>query len=244
MTEFSEYIVYVDESGDHGLVNIDPQFPVFALSFCLLKKEDYIDTIVPAFQRFKFDIWGHDAVVLHENDIRKSKGDFAFLLTDPDLRRHFYDELSKLIETTPMMIFASVIDKEKHRAQYIDPWSPYRIGLLFCMERLLNRLMGDGQAGKTVHIVFESRGKAEDKELQDEFHRICENRKNWGYRSPDFSLIDFKPVFVKKAANATGLQLADLTARPIALRQLRPNQPNRAADIIWPKIGENLKCFP
>lgn len=243
MTEFSEYIVYVDESGDHGLVNIDPQFPVFALSFCLLKKKDYIDTIVPVFQRFKFDIWGHDAVVLHENDIRKSKGDFAFLLTDPDLRHRFFDDLNNLIETTPMTIFASVIDKEKHRAQYINPWNPYRIGLLFCMERLLNRLMEDGQAGKTVHIVFESRGKVEDKELKDEFHRICENKKDWGWRNSNFSLINFKPVFVKKAANATGLQLADLTARPIALRQLRPNQPNRAVDVIWPKIGD-LKCFP
>ena len=243
MSEFSEYIVYVDESGDHGLVSIDPEFPVFALSFCLLKKEDYIDTIVPAFQRFKFEIWGHDAVVLHENDIRKSKEDFAFLLTDPDLRRCFFDELNKLIETTPMAIFASVIDKEKHRARYPNPWNPYQIGLLFCMERLLNWLMENEQEGKTVHIVFESRGKAEDKELQDEFHRICENRQNWGWRSLDFRLINFKPVFVKKAANATGLQLADLTARPIALRQLRPDQSNRAADIIWPKIGD-LKCFP
>lgn len=242
MSEFSEYIIYVDESGDHGLVSIDPQFPVFALSFCLLKKENYIDTIVPAFQRFKFDIWGHDTVVLHESDIRKSKNDFAFLLTDPDLRHRFYDELNKLIETTPMTIFASVIDKERHRAQYIDPWNPYRISLLFCMELLLNRLIRDGQAGKTVHIVFESRGKVEDKELKDEFHRICENRKNWGYCNSDFSLIDFKAVFVKKAANATGLQLADLTARPIALKQLRPNQPNRAWDIIQPKL--DLKCFP
>ena len=59
---------------------------------------------------------------------------------------------------------------------------------------------------------------------------------------PVFAL-SFKPVFVKKAANATGLQLADLTARPIALNQLRPNQPNRAFDIIDPKVGA-LKCFP
>ena len=241
MTDFSEYIVYVDESGDHGLVNIDPHFPVFALSFCLLKKEDYIGTIVPAFQRFKFDIWGHDAIVLHEHDIRKSKGDFAFLLTDPVRRDHFYDALNKLIANTPMTIYASVVDKEKHRAKYINPWNPYEIGLLFCMERLLTRLMGDGQVGKTVHIMFESRGKVEDKELKDEFHRICENR-NWGYRNLDFSRIDFKPVFVKKSANATGLQIADLTARPIALKQLRSDQANRAWDIIQPKL--ELRCFP
>ena len=243
MAEFSEYIAYADESGDHGLGSIDPQFPVFALSLCLLKKEEYIDTIVPAFQRFKFDVWGHDAVVLHENAIRKSKGDFAFLLTNADLRRRFYEDLNNLVETTPMTIFASVIDKQKHRAQYVDPWNPYQIGLLFCMERLFSRLMANGQAGKTMHIVFESRGTAEDKDLRDEFRKICENRGNWGSWNPDFRLIDFRPVFVKKAANATGLQLADLTARPIGLSQLRPDQPNRAFDIIKPKIGD-LKCFP
>ena len=28
----SDYIVFADESGDHGLVSVDPQFPVFAWS--------------------------------------------------------------------------------------------------------------------------------------------------------------------------------------------------------------------
>ena len=41
---FSDYIVYVDETGDHGLVSIDPQFPVFGLVFCLANKEDYVST--------------------------------------------------------------------------------------------------------------------------------------------------------------------------------------------------------
>jgi hypothetical protein len=48
---------------------------------------------------------------------------------------------------------------------------------------------------------------------------------------------------MSKAANSTGLQLADLTARPIGLSALRPGQPNRAFDIIRSKLG-GLKCFP
>ena len=31
-------IAYVDESGDHGLKNIDPQHPVFTLAFCIVEK--------------------------------------------------------------------------------------------------------------------------------------------------------------------------------------------------------------
>ena len=70
---FSDYIVYADESGDHSLTSIDPQFPVFVLAFCILKKAAYIDHVVPAFQRLKFAFWGHDGVVLHGHEIRKEK---------------------------------------------------------------------------------------------------------------------------------------------------------------------------
>jgi len=35
---FSDYIVYVDESGDHGLENVDPNYPLFVLAFCIFKK--------------------------------------------------------------------------------------------------------------------------------------------------------------------------------------------------------------
>ncbi len=55
--------------------------------------------------------------------------------------------------------------------------------------------------------------------------------------------IQHTPIFQAKSVNSTGLQLADLTARPIALNSLRPNQVNRAFEIIQPKLG-GLKCFP
>ena len=77
MTVFSDYIVYVDESGDHSLTSIDKKFPVFALSFCVVKKDEYIKSVVPALQEFKLKYWGHDSVILHEHEIRKSKGEFA-----------------------------------------------------------------------------------------------------------------------------------------------------------------------
>jgi len=43
--EFSQYIVFVDESGDHGLTTIDPHYPIFVLVFCILKKADYMDIL-------------------------------------------------------------------------------------------------------------------------------------------------------------------------------------------------------
>ena len=243
MPDFSDFIVYADESGDHGMVNIDPQYPMFALTFCVMRKDAYTAQIVPAMQGLKFGIWGHDTVVLHEHEIRKSLGPFGVLRADRALRTRFMDELNALIETAPMTIFASVIHKEKHRAKYANPWNPYEIALHFCMARLQAMMNRFEQHGKTVHVVFESRGPKEDAELELEFRRIASNQSHWGYRRHDFSRFDFQPVFIPKAANASGLQLADLTARPIALSQLRPGQPNRAFEIIERKLG-GLKCFP
>ncbi len=209
----------------------------------MIRKSDYADTVVPAFQRFKFDFWGHDAVVLHEHDIRKSKGDFAILMADPDLRTRFYQRLNELISGAPITLFASVIDKLRLKEKYSKPWNPYRIALLFCMEQLLFNLLQKNQTGKTVYLIFESRGKKEDRELEIEFHRIRNNIEDRSHPESGFQSIVFNIRFISKTANSTGLQLADLMARPIALHNIRPEQPNRAYEIIEPKLAA-LKNFP
>jgi len=38
--EFSDYIVYVDESGDHNLERINPEYPLFVLAFCIFEKKN------------------------------------------------------------------------------------------------------------------------------------------------------------------------------------------------------------
>ncbi|WP_458042813.1 MULTISPECIES: DUF3800 domain-containing protein [Bacteria] len=240
---FSDYIVYVDESGDHSLTPINADFPMFTLAFCVFKKENYIDGVVPTLERLKFDFWGHDAVVLHEADICKQTGAFSILRSDPALRARFFERLNSAIEGAAFDVIASTIDKRRLVDRYPAPMSPYEIALLFCMERLLELLINRFQRGRRVQIVFESRGRNEDRDLKLEFRRISANRSGWGYRRMDFGLIDFECLIVPKAANSSGLQLADLVARPIALRALRPDQPNRAYDLIDPKLRYG-KVFP
>lgn len=240
---FSDFIIFADETGDHGLVSIDEQFPVFALVFCILRKDDYINQIVPAMQRLKMAVWGHDQIIFHEHDIRKEKGPFGLLRTDPGLRAWFMDELSRLMAEAPMQLVISIIDKKRLTQKYSNPYNPYEIAMLFCMEMTLGYLRGQGQSGKRVTVAFESRGKREDAELELEFRRICDNQGNWGYKQTNFQDIAFEHLFVDKKSNATGLQLADLVARPLALRYLRPAQPNRAAEIIQDKVLSR-KHFP
>lgn len=241
--DFSDYIVFADESGDHGLDSIDPNFPVFALVFCVFRKDVYLTEVEPAVREFKFKHFGHDAIVLHEREIRKQETPFDFLRGDPVIRRAFFDDLNALMGAVRMHAYASVILKEALRKRYANPWNPYEVAMHFCMEKLCRRLLIDGQRDKLVHVMFESRGKAEDRQLELEFRRIVANQAHWGWRKVDFTACRFEPIFAAKAANLAGHQISDLIARPLALRSWKPDQPNRAAEAIIDRVWD-LKTFP
>jgi hypothetical protein len=113
--DFSDFIVFVDESGDHGMASLDPHYPIFSLAFCIFGKEEYARRVAPAVLRFKFRHFGHDQVILHEHEIRKTKGAFRFL-TDATRREPFFADLNALIECTPFTLVASVIDKRLYRS--------------------------------------------------------------------------------------------------------------------------------
>lgn len=46
---------------------------------------------------------------------------------------------------------------------------------------------------------------------------------------------------VKKRPNSSGLQIADLTARPIGRHVIDPNQSNRAWNLLRPKLMQSTK---
>ena len=245
MVEFSDYIVFADESGTPVLESPDPTFPVFVLNCVLVSKEAYCQQIVPSLQRLKFDSVGHDQLILHERDIRRQQKGFAFLQVDAVLRDAFIFRVNDLVTQADVTLVAAVINKVRLAQRYENPWSPYQLALHFCMETLLERLLVLGQQGRKVHVVFESRGRQEDRELELYFRLITGNQAHWGARAPDFSRIEWEPIFTSKASNSSGLQLADLMARPIGLKVLRPTQSNRAFDILKPKLRDGgMKTFP
>lgn len=246
MSGFGDFIVYVDESGDHSLAPYDPEFPMFVLTFCVFRKEDYITQIVPALQRIKFQHFGHDMVVFHERDIRKASGRFAFL-TDKERRDAFMADLNEWVEKSPFTIIAVVIRKEEFAKKHADTRNPYHFAMRLGLERVEKHLRKQAQTGQLTHVVFEARGKREDNELELEFRRVCDGVNFTG------KSLNYQIVFAGKQINSTGLQLADLTARPIGRRVMNPSQPNKAFAIIEKKLdrsangkveGYGLKCYP
>lgn len=243
MLKKGDYIVYIDESGDHGLKNVDPYYPIFVITFCCFKITEYVEKAVPELQKFKFKYFGHDQIVLHETDIRKCKEPFQFLRTDKDLRENFLSDLSEIIEKTPFTIVPIVIDKNKLKLKYAVPFNPYHLGLRFGLEKLNEILLKEDQENQEISLIFEKRGNKEDKDLELEFLRICNKNEQFGYKQINFGKMFYRFLLANKKSNSSGLQLADLTARPIGLKYLKPTQPNRAYEIIDSKIYGH-KIFP
>ena len=243
---FGDYLVFVDESGDHGLARVDPGYPVFVLAFCLFAKSDYVERAGPALQRLKFRFWGHDEQVLHEHEIRKPNKHYGFLF-DPSKRTAFLDAVSKLVDEASFQLVAAVIRKLEFSQQYVLPANPYDLALEFGLERIYQELSSRGQADKVTHIIVEKRGEKEDTQLALAFRRICDGANALNKRLP------LELVMIPKASNSTGLQIADLVARSVGIKVLRPMQPNRAYDIVAKKFrrspagetkGWGLKVFP
>ncbi len=227
--KFSNYVVYVDESGDHGMQTLDANYPVFVLAFCIFHKRYYCEKVVPALEKFKFNHFGHDLVVLHEHEIRKEKGAFNFFQS----RQHqqgFLNELTEIIETSNFILVSCVIDKAALKDKGGTIPNPYHLALGFCLETLYEFLQEKNQDGAMTHVLVECRGKKEDNELELEFRRMCDGENRLGISLP------FNIIFADKKVNSAGLQLADLVARPIGMSVLRPMQENRAFDVLKKKF--------
>ena len=226
---FSDYIVFVDESGDHELRAIDHDYPVFVLLFAILSKHEYRTQICPEIQKLKFDFWGHEEIIFHEHEIRKPRGVFAILQKE-SIRERFHTQLQEQMVKLPVCLVAVVIDKTRYKSQYAEPASPYDYAMEVGLERVFKQLESRGQGERLTHVIVESRGRREDNELELAFRRIVDGQ-NYHHKP-----LPLEMKLVPKASNSVGLQLTDLMARPIGIHQIRPTQSNRAYEIIQTKF--------
>lgn len=243
-----KYYLFIDESGDHGLVNLDPDFPVFLLCGLLTSEENYENT-KNRINILKKTFWGNKEVILHSRDIRKCNKEFQILF-DSDIKRQFYLQLNEVIETSTYRILASAIDKEKYIKTYGKLSNDvYELALSFIIERAIFSLDEIIGQEKQLKIIIEKRGKKEDKKLDEHFQRLL--ARGTGFVDAErIKAVRTKITFRDKKENINGLQLADLVAYPIARFVIEPKRANPAFDVLAPKIytknGKRygLKIFP
>lgn len=243
-----KYYLYIDESGDHGLVNLDTNFPVFLLCGVLVSDENY-NIIRSAINGVKRDFWGSKEVIFHSRDIRKCNKEFQVLF-DLVLKSKFYEDINHIIQDSKYRIIASAINKERYIKTYGKLSNDvYELALSFIIERAVFCLDEKKDKDKQLKIVIEKRGKKEDKKLEEHFQRLM--ARGTGYVSCE-RLAELKITihFKDKKENINGLQLADLVAYPIARYVIEPERANPAFEVLKDKIYTKgskrygLKIFP
>lgn len=234
---YSDLIVFADESGSPVISADRSEFPVFVLVFVVIEKATYTSSVLQAIAELKFRHFGHDQVILHERDIRRQSGAFAKFQASAPLREGFIEEINELVRSLDVTVISAVVHKGRLEQRYAQPFDPYTIALTLCMERLAGVLRKREQSGRNVHVVFESRGAKEDQVLELAFRRLADGDVPFGHGSGE-KFLDFtwNAHFSDKKSNCAGLQLADLFARPIGLKCLRPEAPNRAYDCLASKL--------
>ena len=239
-----EYIIYADESGDHSMSDVYKSYPVFILAFCIFSKREYITGVVQSIKEFKFTFWGHDMTVLHSSKLRKQLEDFQFL-NDPGKRVYFIEKLNVTIEHLPFEIVCMGIDKRHVMEPDFQPSNPYELSVKYCIEEVYQFLQEKNQHHKLTHIIIESRGKKEDKDLASALEKIIETNESLQAVYP------IRIIFADKKTNSVGLQVADLVAYPIGRFLVAPEQKNLAFEIVERKfrkypnhLGKGLKIFP
>lgn len=204
-----KYVVYVDESGNAEGVAPGHPFPLFLLALCVFEISKYVTNVVPKFQTLKFEFFGHDLVVLHEREIRRKSGDFK-LLRDPIASASFQNRLTRVMEASNFRIVSEAL--QVFGPQPSDLYSRVLEGGLSKVDSILR---------SPYLLILESRGRRQD-------NQVLEGLEN----HPSVSKIKF----ATKETMSTGLQIADLVARPIAMNILKPDQANRAFEAIESKI--------
>ena len=241
------YYLFIDESGDHGLHKVDPNFPVFLLCGLLFNETDYFEAR-DKINVIKHKHWGNKQVILHSRDIRKCEKEFQILF-DLDVKKDFISSINDVISDSNYTVIASAIEKNK----YVESFGKlsndvYELSLSFIVERAIFKLEEVGNCTK-FNIVLECRGKKEDKKLDEHFQRLL--ARGTGYISPDrLKKINSKIHFRDKRKNVTGLQLADLVAYPCARYVINPQRANPSFDVLKSKIYSKggrrygLKVYP
>lgn len=241
--------LFLDESGTSDLTNIDPNFPILALTGVLLSDDAYTD-LKARINDLKARYFPGKQVVLHRRDMRKYERGFEIFFDD-DVKRRFYTDLNRILTEADYMLISSAIDKKKHIEQYgklAD--DPYEIALTFIMERALYE--ADERGATNAHVYIESRGKREDRVITSRYNQIL-------YRGSQIDAARFQRLFDTEASlrrktdDEIGIEIADLCAYPIARYILNNNEPNQAFGVIKPKIranshgetiGYGIKVFP
>ena len=204
-------VLFLDESGDHNLTVIDPEYPIFVLGGVIVDQAYADGELTAALNEFKSTMFGRADIVLHTADITRNRNGFEGM-SNPLFRAQFYRRLNTLMRELSYSVVACVIRKDYYLSLYgrtaIDP---YLLSFDVMVERLCWEI-GPGATGG--EIVAERRDPTLDRLLDVAWL----NLKIQGTHYMQASQINDRILSLSlrdKKDNIGGLQLADLVVSPI-----------------------------
>lgn len=118
-------VLFLDESGDHSLGVIDPQYPMFVLGGVIMDQAYAEGEAEERVRRFKRELFGSEDLVLHTADLTRNRNGFE-RMAEPAFRQRFYAGLNELMRTLDYQVVACAIRKDAHLRRYglaaIDPY--------------------------------------------------------------------------------------------------------------------------
>jgi hypothetical protein len=255
----ADYTLYLDESGDHGLIRFNQAYPVMAICGVAVENGVYSKDVLPRLDEFKVQQFGSAGVELHYRGFVQRAGPFR-KLADSSAAWAFEGALAQLVAELDITNFCAVIRKNSYLQRYgptrpVDQYLPtdlYLMALDFVLERGVKFLEEKWPA--TGSLIAEGRGKREDEQVLAEYHELLARGTQFvsGERFRRVFQADLK--FFRKGGGVAGLEIADVCASPIATQVLRPGTNSALWEAIRSKIwigtGQRsegnlgLKCFP
>jgi hypothetical protein len=205
-------VLYIDESGDHNLAAIDPEYPVFVLGGAIIDSKLAARELSERLAALKVRLFGRDDLILHTADICRNRNGFE-RLSDPSFRHRFYEEVNAVMESLDYLVLACAIRKDHYVAAH-GPGAddPYALCLHTLVERFCAHV-GDAEGGGL--IVAESRGRVLDMSIEVAWRRL-QTSSSGHLEGTDIRRRVKALVIRPKNRNIAGLKLADLVVAPIA----------------------------
>lgn len=204
-------VLFLDESGDHNLSVIDPQYPMFVLGGVILEVDYAKGPLTDAVNDFKRRMLGRTDIVLHTADIIRNRNGFE-RMKDAGFRAEFLNGLNALMRWAEYRAVACSVHKTAHLARYgFGAVDPYMLSLDVLVERFC---MDVGDVARGGYIVAEKRDPVLDRGLDLAWLNLKIN----GTRFMQAHDIDNRIgglALRAKSDNIAGLQLADLVVSPI-----------------------------
>src|SRR5215204_738911 len=89
-------VLFLDESGDHNLSVIDPQYPMFVLGGVIMDKDYAEGELTDELNELKQELFGRNDIILHTADITRNQNGFE-RMKELAFREKFYTKLNSLM---------------------------------------------------------------------------------------------------------------------------------------------------